>query len=200
MVLHPPEFYRGEDNEYFYWGEDDDPPTWRGSCVVRPKTAFRLLNVSAKRGYQLLRSGALESYRDGTTPGHGALDPPLPRAAAGDRRDEAAAPRWPTARAGGSGMTPENELTPITVTFAIARTITGLGLTTLWKLGKEKRIEIVRIGGRTLITYRSLQALLTPTAPEAPRRRGRPRKPTSGRREPRGSGAAPLTSPPAGIS
>jgi hypothetical protein len=67
MALHPPEFYRGEDNEYFYWGEDDDPPTWRGSCVVQPKVAFRLLNVSPSRGHQLLRSGALESYRDGPT-------------------------------------------------------------------------------------------------------------------------------------
>ena len=75
-------------------------------------------------------------------------------------------------------MSPENELTPITVTFPTAKKITGLGLTTLWKLAKEKRIEIVRIGGRSLITYRSLQALLTPTASEAPRRRGRSRKPT----------------------
>ena len=67
MVLHPPEFYRGEDNEYFYWSEDDDPPTWRGSCVVRPKVAFRLLNVNPSRGYRLLNSGELESYRDGAT-------------------------------------------------------------------------------------------------------------------------------------
>ena len=45
---------------------------------------------------------------------------------------------------------------PITVTFPTAKRLTGLGLTSLWKLAKEKRIEIVRVGRRTLITYRSL--------------------------------------------
>ena len=72
----------------------------------------------------------------------------------------------------------ESELTPLAVTFRTAKKLSGLGLTKLWGLAKEKRIEIVRIGGRSLITYRSLQALLTPTASEAPRRRGRPRKST----------------------
>jgi len=72
----------------------------------------------------------------------------------------------------------ESELTPLAVTFRTAKKLSGLGLTKLWGLAKEKRIEIVRIGGRSLITYRSLQALLTPTASEAPRCRGRPRKPT----------------------
>ena len=71
----------------------------------------------------------------------------------------------------------ESELTPLAVTFRTAKKLSGLGLTKLWGLAKEKRIEIVRIGGRSLITYRSLQALLTPTASEAPPRRGRPRKP-----------------------
>ena len=94
-------------------------------------------------------------------------------------------------------MSPENELTPITVTFATAKTITGLGLTTLWKLAKEKRIEIVRIGGRSLITYRSLQALLTPTASEAPPRRGRPRKPAQAELPtPRATSASPTSSVP----
>ena len=74
----------------------------------------------------------------------------------------------------------ESAPAPLTVTFQTAKKLSGLGLTTLWKLVKEKRIEIVRIGGRSLITYRSLQALLTPTASEPPRRRGRPRKPTQG--------------------
>jgi len=71
----------------------------------------------------------------------------------------------------------ESAPAPLTVTFQTAKKLSGLGLTTLWKLVKEKRIEIVRIGGRSLITYRSLLALLTPTASEAPPRRGRPRKP-----------------------
>lgn len=66
----------------------------------------------------------------------------------------------------------------ITVTFPIAKKVSGLGLTSLWKLAKEKRIEIVRVGRRTLITYRSLERLLLPeqTETQQPRRRGRPPK------------------------
>ena len=69
-------------------------------------------------------------------------------------------------------------VTPVAVTFATARQISGLGLTTLWGLARDGRIEIVRIGRRTLITYRSLVRLLLPPEPDAPqpRRRGRPRK------------------------
>jgi hypothetical protein len=52
---------------------------------------------------------------------------------------------------------------PIAVTFAEARRISGLGLTTLWRLARERRIEVVRIGRRTLITYRSLAGLLLPS-------------------------------------
>ena len=72
----------------------------------------------------------------------------------------------------------ESASAPLTVTFQTAKKLSGLGLTTLWKLVKEKRIEIVRIGGRSLITYRSLQSLLTPTASDVTSRRsrGRPRK------------------------
>ena len=66
---------------------------------------------------------------------------------------------------------------PIAVTFPIAKKITGLGLTTLWRLAKEKRIEITRVGRRTLITFRSLEKLLLPaTDTPRPRGRGRPRK------------------------
>jgi hypothetical protein len=66
----------------------------------------------------------------------------------------------------------------ITVTFPTAKKVSGLGLTSLWKLAKEKRIEIVRVGRRTLITYRSLERLLLPEPTETPqpRRRGRPLK------------------------
>lgn len=58
-----------------------------------------------------------------------------------------------------TGMPPSNAQ-PITVTFPTARKLTGLGLTTLWKLAGEQRIETVRIGRRRLIIYRSLEALL----------------------------------------
>jgi hypothetical protein len=71
---------------------------------------------------------------------------------------------------------------PLTVTFASGKKITGLGLTSLWKLAKENRIEIVRIGRRTLITYRSLERLLLPDPVDSTpprRRRGRPPKTTT---------------------
>jgi hypothetical protein len=67
-------------------------------------------------------------------------------------------------------------LTPLTVTVANARTISGLGATTIWGLIKDKKLETVHVGRRTLITFRSLEALLAPclTTEPQPRRRGRP--------------------------
>jgi hypothetical protein len=73
----------------------------------------------------------------------------------------------------------ENDITlPLAVTFPVARRISGLGLTTLWRLARERRIETVRVGRRTLITYRTLAQLLLPDAADAPqpRPRGRPTK------------------------
>jgi hypothetical protein len=90
----------------------------------------------------------------------------------------------------------ETELTPFAITFPTARKISGFGFTTLWRLGKEGRIKLIRIPGvqRTLIAYPSLKELLTPCEPAPPpqrllpptegtastrpqpRRRGRPRK------------------------
>jgi len=51
---------------------------------------------------------------------------------------------------------------PLTVTVAAARKISGLGNTTIWGLIKQGKLEAVRIGRRTLITFRSLETLLTP--------------------------------------
>jgi hypothetical protein len=51
---------------------------------------------------------------------------------------------------------------PLTVTVTAARKISGLGNTTIWGLIKQGKLEVVRIGRRTLITFRSLEALLTP--------------------------------------
>jgi len=71
-------------------------------------------------------------------------------------------------------------LKPLTVTVTTACKITGLGNTTLWGLVRDQRLEAVRIGRRTLIVYRSLEALVAPCsgADQQPRRcrRGRPRK------------------------
>jgi hypothetical protein len=50
----------------------------------------------------------------------------------------------------------------ITVTFQKAKDLSGLGLTTLWRLAKEKRLELVYVDGRTLIWFPSLLRLLTP--------------------------------------
>jgi hypothetical protein len=67
---------------------------------------------------------------------------------------------------------------PLAVTFPTARQLSGLGLTSLWRLARERRIETVRVGRRTLITYRSLSRLLLPQAADnpEPRRPGRPPK------------------------
>jgi hypothetical protein len=72
----------------------------------------------------------------------------------------------------------ESSPPPITVSFQMAKKLSGLGLTKLWELAKEGRIEVVHVGRRTLITMRSLEALLTPRTASEPeqRRRGRPRK------------------------
>ena len=68
---------------------------------------------------------------------------------------------------------------PLSVTVATARKLSGLGNTTLWRLIKERQLETVHVGRRTLITFRSLEALLAPcltSQPRPHRRRGRPRK------------------------
>jgi excisionase family DNA binding protein len=67
---------------------------------------------------------------------------------------------------------------PITVTIATARKLSGLGNTTVWALLKRGKLEAVRVGRRTLITVRSLEALLAPASASEPQpsRRDRPRK------------------------
>ena len=69
-------------------------------------------------------------------------------------------------------------MAPLTVTVATAKKISGLGNTKLWELIKEGQLQTVHVGRRTLITFQSLQALLTPSpsSQSQPPRRGRPRK------------------------
>ena len=73
---------------------------------------------------------------------------------------------------------PSPELKPLTVTVSTACTLTGLGTTTVWGLVRDRRLETVRIGRRTLIIYQSLEALVAPhSQPDRQQyRRGRPRK------------------------
>jgi hypothetical protein len=78
-----------------------------------------------------------------------------------------------------TGLLDYESAKPLTVTVATAKRLSGLGNTTIWALIKDQTLETVHVGRRTLITYRSLEALLAPClAPQArPRRgRGRPRK------------------------
>jgi hypothetical protein len=49
---------------------------------------------------------------------------------------------------------------PIAVTVATAKSITGLGNTTIWKLIKEQKLETRRVGNRVLVLVRSIERLL----------------------------------------
>lgn len=63
---------------------------------------------------------------------------------------------------------------PLTVTVAVARQISGLGNTTIWALIKSQKLESTQIGRRRLISYTSLEKLLSPKSPDIaqpPRRR-----------------------------
>jgi hypothetical protein len=67
---------------------------------------------------------------------------------------------------------------PITVTVKEASALTGLGLTTVWRLIKEERLRTRHVPGvaRTLVDFGSLRALLTePAETAAAPRRPRPR-------------------------
>jgi hypothetical protein len=77
-----------------------------------------------------------------------------------------------------TGLSESGSVKPLTVTVAAASKLSGLGNTTLWNLIKQRTLERIRVGRRTLVTYRSLESLLSPspTSQPQPRRRGRPRK------------------------
>jgi excisionase family DNA binding protein len=49
--------------------------------------------------------------------------------------------------------------TPLLVTVPTALAITGIGRTKLYELINEGTIKIVRVGRRTLVNYKSLEAL-----------------------------------------
>jgi excisionase family DNA binding protein len=70
---------------------------------------------------------------------------------------------------------------PLAITVSTARKLTGLGNTTIWALIKNGKLKSVCVGRRRLITYASLEALLSPPtdAPQPRRKRGRPRKPSA---------------------
>lgn len=49
---------------------------------------------------------------------------------------------------------------PLTVTVQEARRLSGLGLTTVYKLIGEGQLRTVKVRGRTLVRYESLKSLL----------------------------------------
>jgi hypothetical protein len=59
------------------------------------------------------------------------------------------------------------QLQPLTVTVATAKKLSGLGHTTIWGLIKRQTLEVVHVGRRTLVVYRSLEELLLPPRPLA---------------------------------
>jgi len=76
-----------------------------------------------------------------------------------------------------TGLSDYESAKPLTITVATAKRLSGLGNTTIWALIKDQTLETVHVGRRTLITYRSLEALLAPRSQPRPhRRRGRPCK------------------------
>jgi hypothetical protein len=78
-----------------------------------------------------------------------------------------------------TGLSDYEGAKPLTVTVATAKRLSGLGNTTIWALIKDQTLETVHVGRRTLITFRSLEALLAPcltSQPQPHRRQGRPPK------------------------
>jgi hypothetical protein len=54
-----------DDFELLARGEDVKLLTWNGRLVIRPKVAFKLIDVGTTHGYELVNSGELESYLEG---------------------------------------------------------------------------------------------------------------------------------------
>ena len=58
------------------------------------------------------------------------------------------------------GLNKNRDLKPLAVTVPVARQTIGLGNTKIWELIKEGKLQTVRVGGRTLVIYRSIEELL----------------------------------------
>jgi hypothetical protein len=55
------------------------------------------------------------------------------------------------------------EMKPLLVPGPTARKIIGVGTTKYWEMVRRGDIEIVRVGGRTMVIYASLEKLARPT-------------------------------------
>lgn len=58
----------------------------------------------------------------------------------------------------------DGAIKPLTITIATTCELSGLGATTIWKLIKERKLETVHVGRRTLVTFCSLETLLAPSS------------------------------------
>jgi excisionase family DNA binding protein len=64
------------------------------------------------------------------------------------------------AGARGKGRAFDQDTKPLTVTVETVCALTGLGLTKVWQLIRDGKLEVTRIGNRTLVRYASLERLL----------------------------------------
>jgi hypothetical protein len=79
----------------------------------------------------------------------------------------------------GTGLSrDERGLKPLTLTVKATCMVTGLGPTKVWQLIGDGRLDVVRVDGRTLVRYPSVERLLAPDQNEqrAPRKTPRKRK------------------------
>ena len=60
----------------------------------------------------------------------------------------------------GNGRDQGPPIEPLAVTISAAKTLSGLGNTTLWELIGKGTLKTVRVGRRRLIIYSSLKGLL----------------------------------------
>jgi hypothetical protein len=74
------------------------------------------------------------------------------------------------------GRSAGGRLKPLALTVNATCMATGLGPTKVWQLIRDGRLEVVRVDGRTLVKFPSVERLLSPEQDEQPAPRKTPRK------------------------
>jgi excisionase family DNA binding protein len=69
-------------------------------------------------------------------------------------------------------------LKPLTLTVKATCMVTGLGPTKVWGLIRDGGLEVVRVGGRTLVRFSSVERLLSPDENDQRAPRKTPRRRT----------------------
>jgi hypothetical protein len=67
-------------------------------------------------------------------------------------------------------------LKPLAISVRDTCRVTGLKATKIWQLIRDGRLEVVRVDGRTLVKYPSVEQLLSPHADAQPAPRRTPRR------------------------